>query len=107
MDSLVNKYIYEVIFRVKSSRDNEFEKHCKDTSSYLDGHQGYVSSSFSKRLTDDKDFSHYRCEMVFNNKASIDNYLKDIVPKIQQSSKDFGDDAKVEDRRTYRIFHNK
>ena len=107
MDFLINKYIYEVIFKVKSTRDHEFENHCKETSSYLDGQQGYISSSFSKRLTDDKDFSHYRCEMVFDNQSTIDNYLKVIVPKVQLSSKDFGEDARVEDRRIYRIFHNK
>jgi antibiotic biosynthesis monooxygenase (ABM) superfamily enzyme len=107
MDSTSGRLIYEVIFKVKSTRKAEFEQHCKDTTSFLEGHTGFVSSSFSRRLTDDPDWTHYRVELVFENQDSLNSYQKDVVPKVRSSSTNFGDDAKVEDRRTYEIFHTK
>lgn len=107
MDSLNRKFIYEVIFKVKQTRNNEFENHCKETSNLLDGAKGFVSASFSKRISDEHDLSHYRVEMIFDNQDAINNYQQNIVPKVKSQGPDFGDDARVEDRRTYQIFHNK
>ncbi len=107
MDSLNKKFIYEVMFKVKPSRANEFEKHCKDTSNLMDGAKGFVSASFSKRVLDEQNLNHYRVEMIFDNQDAINNYQQNIVPKVKTQGPDFGEDAKVEDRRTYQIFHNK
>jgi heme-degrading monooxygenase HmoA len=107
MDSLNKKMIYEVMFKVKPERCSEFEKHCRDTSNLLDGAKGFQSASFSKRLSDDHDLNHYRVEMIFDSQDAINNYQQNIVPKVRSQGPDFGEDARVEERRTYHIFHNK
>lgn len=100
----VGKLIYEIIFKVKKSKDTDFEKHCHHTLSYVDTTKGMTSASFSKRRSDEPDFSHYRVEIIFDKQESMDFYKKEIVPKLRENAKQFGEDAKVEDRRIYEIF---
>lgn len=102
-----NPYIiFETLFKVKKDKENDFQQHCRDTTKYVENHKGFVNATFSKRIGIDDDYSHYRVEIVFDDQDSLNAYQKDVVPKIRENSKDFGDDAKVEDRRVYEMFYN-
>ena len=109
MTSSNNKIIYEVIFKVKSTRSSEFEKHCKDVMNLLDNHSGFCSLNYSKRVDSECDsgLCMYRAEIIFDSQDSLNSYLKNIVPKIRSTSTQFGDDARVAERRTYKIFCTK
>ncbi len=104
-----NKLIYEIQFKVKCSRASEFEKHCKDVMNLLEGHPGFSHLSYSKRIDQETQNGYciYRAEICFDSQDSLNNYQKSIVPKIRQSSSQFGDDARVQERRTYRVFCTK
>jgi hypothetical protein len=106
MTDMTGKLIYEVTFKVKSTRSNEFEEHCKDVIKLLENHNGFNSLVYSKRLDDccEGDYCMYRGEIVFDNESSLQGYKNDIVPKIRSTSTKFGQDAKVQERRTYSIF---
>ena len=100
----VGKLLYEIIFKVKKSRSSEFELHCNDTLAVVESTQGMQSASFSRRKADDSENLHYRVEIIFDNQEAMEYYQKVIVPKLRESSKNFGDDAKVEERKVYEIF---
>ena len=104
-----SKIIYEVIFKVKSSRACEFEKHCKEVMNLLDNHPGFCSLNYSKRIETECEsgLCLFRAEIIFESQDSLNNYLKNIVPKIRSTSTQFGDDARVQERRTYKIFCTK
>ncbi len=108
MDSESGKIIYEVIFKVRSTRQQEFEGHCTDTVKYIENHPGFLHLNFNRRLNEDNsEFTHYRVEIAFENQDSLTAYQKEVVPVIRANSPQFGDDAKVEDRRIYQTFFSK
>jgi len=99
------KLVYEIMMKVKATRQAEFEEHCKKSVQWVQGHKGYHCASFSSRNEkDDKDHVYYRVEMIFDNQDSLDSYQKDVVPKVREGSTNFGDDAKVIERRVHNIF---
>lgn len=104
-----NKLIYELLFKVKSSRTSEFEKHCKDIMSLLDNHPGFNHLSYGKSMDQECEggYCTYRAIVCFDNQDSLNSYHKNIVPKIRQSSSQFGEDAKVKERRTFKVFCTK
>jgi len=104
-----NKIIYELLFRVKCSRADEFEKHCRDVMGLLDNHPGFLSLAYSKRVDigAEKGFCTYRAEIFFDSLDSLNSYQKNLVPKIRSSSTQFGDDAKIKERKTFKIFCTK
>ena len=103
---LTGKLNYELLMKVKASRKDEFEEHCKNTTKYVIDHKGFYGCTFSSRTDkDDTDHLYVRIEMVFDNQESLDSYQKDIVPKIRENSTNFGDDAKLVGRFTWTIFH--
>ena len=60
--------IYEIVFKVKNTRREEFENHCKDTMKLVEGVKGVQSVSFSRlRDAEDKEWDHFRVELVFEN----------------------------------------
>ncbi len=104
-----NNFVYELLFRVKCSRADEFEKHCRDVMGLLDNHSGFLSLAYSKRtdIGAENGFCTFRCEIFFNSQDSLNSYQKNIVPKIRSSSTQFGEDAKIKERRAYKIFCTK